>query len=344
MDDRHRGHRARLDSSGKCLNIAVRPQNRVTFEEFRATNARAYAIDGRLDTLPLHRCRVDPRRHLDATCRRRDDDRMRDRMARHRLDRRRDAQKFALVDARHARDLRDFGPSACDRARLVDGHRAHEPERLEVRATFDEDTAARRTREAREHRRGCRNRKRAGRRADQHAHRAKERFVPSEPARERRHHDRGARRHEDARHVDARETLGRAFGGRLRRLRLGDEFHHARNERFARTTRDLHDQRAVAVQTSCEDLAAWLLLNRHALTGERALIDARAPFRNASVGRDPLAWPHNDEIARLDLLDGNLAFAAVGGAYMGELRRETRERTDSRSRAGEREMLKPVAE
>ena len=333
---RHRRHRPRLNLFGHPLQSRIASEVRVRREQRRPANASAHAVDHRLDALALHRDGILRLRNLDSARARRANHRTRNRMIRCALDAGGDTQEFLFADSRHQRDCRKFGPSSRDRARLVDGNPAQQPEILQMHAALHQHAATRRAREAGKNRGRRRDRQRTRRRADQHAHRAKERLVPILVKHQRRHHDRQRRRHQHAWNVDARELLRRTFSRRLRRLRFGNQPHHLRHQRFARQLRHSHNKRAVAVQRSREDSVAGLLVDRHAFARDRALINRRAPLGNHSVGGDPLARTHDDDIVDRHQLNRDLALGRVGHAQTRHLGRDLRQRRHCAASAAHR--------
>jgi len=67
-------------------------------------------------------------------------------------------------------------------------------------------------------------------------------------------------------------------------------------------------QRARAVDRAGEDVVAGRLVNRHALPGDRSLVDGRAAAENDAVHRDALAGGDQDRVADRQIADRHARF------------------------------------
>jgi hypothetical protein len=123
-------------------------------------------------------------------------------------------------------------------------------------------------------------------------------------------HQRGHRG--DRWRVDAGEAVNEPLRRRLPRLRLLHQPHHAAQRVVSGQAGHLHFQRAGGVDSAGEDIVAWLLVYRHALTGDWGLIHTALPGPHDAIHADPVAGPHQHQVADGDLLHRHLSRFAVG--------------------------------
>ncbi len=97
--------------------------------------------------------------------------------------------------------------------------------------------------------------------------------------------------------VVAGEAVHPPLGGGLLGLGLLDQVDDPADGAILRQAGDLDLQRALAVDGAGEDLVAGPLLHRHALAGDRGLVDRRGALEDAPVHRDPLPGADEDAVA-----------------------------------------------
>ena len=116
---------------------------------------------------------------------------------------------------------------------------------------------------------------------------------------------------DDYRHKDGAHLIGQAGYGRLRGVCVLHQTDNLRERRILTDARRLHLQPSGFAHRAARNTVPHLLLHRHALSGEGRLIHRGGAFQNAAVYRDGSAGLHDEDIARLHLLERNLLLLAV---------------------------------
>uniref|UniRef100_A0A0N4Z8D8 Transposase n=1 Tax=Parastrongyloides trichosuri TaxID=131310 RepID=A0A0N4Z8D8_PARTI len=229
-------------------------------------------------------------------------------------------QEIAFMRSAHGNNVSDAWAAFGQGAGLVKGDGVERAEVLKRRAALDQNAGPGRTCNPGQDgaRRG--DGQGAGAGGDQHGHgpveAVAERLVDDDPGEQQ---DEGQGQHE--RDEDPLEPVGEPLRRRLLR--------------WCRSIAGRLDlDGAGAVDGACEDdgrrsdlgglgacrsqVCDRLLVHRHALAGDRGLIDAGRPHDHEAVGRQALVRAHHDDIADLQVLDRKLhdLFAAThaGGA------------------------------
>src|SRR5581483_2554170 len=69
---------------------------------------------------------------------------------------------------------------------------------------------------------------------------------------------------------------------------------------------------AIAIDGTCENVAADFLFDWHAFARDRRLVHGARTGHDATVERDPLAGRHDETVARLDLGHRHGRFRSIG--------------------------------
>ena len=104
-------------------------------------------------------------------------------------------------------------------------------------------------------------------------------------------------------------------------MRLGDHGDDLGKQGFAADFFRLHDEGAGLVDGRADDVITGLFGDRDWLAGDHGFIDVATAFRDGAVYGDFFAGADSEEVAFLELLDGDFFFLAVGeavGGFCGE--------------------------
>ena len=155
----------------------------------------------------------------------------------------------------------------------------------------------------------------------------------TQPADERQRRDREHGGHEHRRHA-----IGEPRDRRLLALRVLDGARDPRERGVGAGARDAHRERAVLVERARVDRRAFVLVDGQALAGQHRLVERGAAFDDRAVGGDPLAGPHDDDVARRERRGLDVALdVAIGVARVRAGASDSRPRTASESRARARD-------
>ena len=124
-----------------------------------------------------------------------------------------------------------------------------------------------------------------------------------------------------------RDLVGEALHRRLRALGVLDEAHDLRQRRVLADGAGPDTRLPVRLSGGADDDVAGGLLDRHALPGQHALVDAGRAVLDDAVDGDLLAGPDPDQVADDDVLDGDVDLGAVA-QHPGGLRGEADEGLD----------------
>ena len=227
-------------------------------------------------------------------------------------------QKVGFPGPAHRHDLGDARPALGQGAGLVERDRIERAEVLQGCAALDQDAGARRARHTGQDGAGGGDGEGAGAGRDQHGHgpveAVAERLVDHHPG-EQQHE--GQRQHQG--HEDALEPVREALRRRLLRLGLTHHPHHLGQGGVAGHAGRLDLDGAGAVDGAREDqgrrsnlgrpgagggrVRDRLLVDRHALAGDRRLIDARRSFHDEAVRRKPFVRTNHHGVADPQILD-----------------------------------------
>ena len=192
--------------------------------------------------------------------------------------------------------------------------------RLEQHAVFRTDTCAYHDSDRRSQSQCARARD------NQHRNRACERkarrFASQQP--DNRRHERNP--HND-RHKHACHLIRQLGDWRLGRACLLYQTDNLAQGRIVADTQCLHNNIAALGHGSADYGIADMLFDRHALAGDGAFIQIRAALSDLSVNRYGLTAAHDNEIANLYLLDGNLHGFTIADDF-GSLRAQIHQRRD----------------
>ena len=287
-------------------------------EEAGAADDQTAAVEGGLDAVTgprQERGRLDERQPLRLRCAH---DGGREWMFGAAFSRCREAKQFGdcelhAVCGGQRHDVGDLWTSHGDRAGLVEHDGVDGVRALEHIAAFDEDAALGAPSRPDE---DCGGRRQAhGARARDDEHRdevhqgrraAGARRQQVEPDNEGADRD-----HEYSRGEDARDDVRHARDRGAAPLRFLHEPDDLLKRGVAADTRRAEPERAGAVHASPEHGAAGLLVHRQRLAGEHRLIHRGRAVEPLAVDRQPLAGPHDDDVARQDPGDGHGELDAV---------------------------------
>ena len=104
-----------------------------------------------------------------------------------------------------------------------------------------------------------------------------------------------------------------------------------------------HDERAAGVDGGADGAVADALVDRQRLAGQHRLVDGRGAVDQDSVDRHAVAGPHAHEVAGDDLVDRDLALAALA-QHPGGVRPQLQQRLDGAGRLALGTGLEPAAE
>ena len=102
--------------------------------------------------------------------------------------------------------------------------------------------------------------------------------------------------HADDWHEDRRDAVGQTLHRRLRTLCLGDQTDDAGEQRVFADAGGPATQHAFAIGRRSKDAIAGMLGDRHALSGEHRLVNARSTFEHLAVNRQTLARAHDEDV------------------------------------------------
>ena len=219
-------------------------------------------------------------------------------------------EQFLLLHAGSGADLRHLRAALRDSAGLVEHNGVHAVDRLQAFRCLEEDAVF--SALSRADHDSCRRGKaeRAGAGDDKHGNtngkRKLERLARDQPGNRRNHGD-----GDDYRHKDGAHLIGQAGYGCLRGVCVLHQTDDLRERRILTDARRLHLQPAGFADRAARDAVPRLFLHRHALTGEGRLVHRGRAFQDAAVHRDGSAGLHDEDIARLHLLERNLLLLAV---------------------------------
>ncbi len=122
---------------------------------------------------------------------------------------------------------------------------------------------------------------------------------------ERRRQGDEQRAHHHGGSVDARKAVNPALRGRLLRLRLFYQVNQTADRVIGRQVRDLHFERAAAIERAGKDLGVHGFVYRRAFAGDRSLIDRGAASRDDSIHGDAFARFDQDQVAHAQFSHGH---------------------------------------
>ena len=157
-------------------------------------------------------------------------------------------------------------------------------------------------------------------------------------------HNEQANRQQHHRNVDSRESLGGAFGGRLPLTSLLHHPNHSCHQRLAGHTGRFDIDHRIEIQCPGEDRDPGLDPERHALTSDRALVDAGRTAANDPVDGYPLRRTNSHDVTRDDFFNGNFFFAITISNPPSHRRCEFTQRFDRPGRASHGKVFERVTE
>ena len=270
-------------------------------------------------------------------------DRLGNRVRRKRLSRSRELQKRLLGNAFRRPDRGDGERAGCDRAGLVEHDRIGFRQRLEILAALNEHADLRFCADTREEAERHGNHERAGAGGDEHRQRAVQPDRKRAEAQKRRQY-----RHEDREHKDDRRVNARKAGDELLRVALArrgflDHAQNAARGRIFKRARDAEHEPCAAVHAAGKHAVARRDLHRHALAGQRRVVDVGAALGDHAVERDALIrvdsdhFVHRNRGRRNDLLGAAAEHARGIGPHL-------RQRSDAAAGAAFGDLLRTLAE
>ena len=238
-------------------------------------------------------------------------DRRRDRVLGGVLDRAGQAQHLGLVDPRRRMHGDDGHLAAGHRPGLVEDDGVDLPGRLQHLRPLDQQPQLGAAPGPDQQRRRRRQAERAGAGDDQDRDRSGEGEArPRSVAKPEAESANGEGDHH--RHEDAADPVGEALHRRLARLGLGDQAGDLRQcGLFADPGRPDH-KAAAGVDRRADHLVARTDLDRDRLAGDQRPVNRRSTALDDAVGRDLLARADDEAVAGGELLDRDLALAAIG--------------------------------
>ena len=125
------------------------------------------------------------------------------------------------------------------------------------------------------------------------------------------HHEGGNGDEQHSRHEPASDCVGQPLYGCLGGLGLADQPDDLGEHRVAADLGGPHPERAGLVQSRADHDIAGRFGHRHRLAGHHRLVHTGAPVEDLAVDWHLLAGTHQDDVARHDVLHGNLHGGAV---------------------------------
>ena len=210
---------------------------------------------------------------------------------------------------RHA--VGQFQLAGRQRPRLVKGKTRDGSQTLDGPAAGGQHAAAGQPRQRRHHRRRRGQNQRA--RAGDHQHRqrrhpAKRRRTAGRDLLQRRvirHHERRRRQRQDRRQEVLGQAVRHPLDMRLVSPRFGHQLNHLAQRRLVADLVGADVQGAELVHRAGVDCVPFAFVDRQAFARQRALIDRRAAGQNGPVDGHAFAGPHDDDVAGLNLVDGD---------------------------------------
>ena len=216
------------------------------------------------------------------------------------------------------------------RAGLVERHGLEPGRLLDVGAAFDQDPLPGRGGECRHDAHRRRDHERAGAGDHQEDERPVEPVTPRRVEQRWRHDEDRERERDHRGRVHAGELLDPLLGPGAPAVRFLDHAGDAGERGILSRLGALDLERAVAVDGAGEHLATRLLGDRHALAGDRRLVDRARTDDDAAVERDALARP--DDEARADRRFRRRDLPLLAGGRQGAHGRRRTGRAAPRSR------------
>ena len=219
-------------------------------------------------------------------------------------------QKFLLRNAIHRNDVRDNRFSGCHRPGLVERDDLDLSGVLKRLGGLEQNAVLRPQSVAHHDRhRGCKPQ-----RAGAGNHQYGDRSLQSSGRRCTGNYPSGHHQRCDTDHSRHKDTGNLVRDPGDRRLRRGGIAHHLDNLRESRVLahpRRFRPDKAGLIDRSGADLIMHGLVHRNGFTRQRGFVDGRAPFHDHAVHRNRLARLHDENIARLYLIDAGLDLPAV---------------------------------
>ena len=329
FDDRDHGAPVRLER-GDPLGDPVRPGKPP--RAFAHVPPRADAQRARPDpagqTPAGRRDDIVRRRVLDPALVRGGDDRRGDRVGAPALERRGLGQQRRLVGRVERHDIAQARSAERERAGLVERQRVELRGQLHVLAALDQHAGARGRGEGGDDRDRRRDHERARARDHEQHQRVVERRLPRGTERQRRHEQHREREDHDGRRVAAREAIHPALDRRAALVRIPDRADDAREDRVVGRALGDDGERALAVDGAREHRIPGLHGHRHALAGDRGLVDRARAVDDGAVERDAVPGAHDEARAGRHVGGRRVGLGAVAAHDAHRRRREIQQRLD----------------
>jgi hypothetical protein len=254
-----------------------------------------------------------------------------------------DPQNLALGRPLGRNDVDHPGLAHGQRAGLVEDHDIELGRFLERPGVLEQDPVGRPETGADHdrHRRGEPQRVRAGDHEDGDRERQREQQRLSQPPVP--DDEGGDPDHDRRKHQNLGGPVGEKLGRRARVLRLLHQLDDLRQSRVGAYPGRSVAQRPALVDGRADDAVAYLLGDRHRLSGQHGFVDGRLALDDLAVHGNFVARTQDDDVADQHVGSRNLDLLSVAQDH-GLRRSEIEERADRRRRARTRTHLQPMTE
>ena len=120
------------------------------------------------------------------------------------------------------------------------------------------------------------------------------------------------------------DAIGEALNGSAAALRLADDLHDSRQQRFGADALGAHDERSGRVDGGADDLAAGRFFDGNGFAGDHGLVDRTAAFEHDAVDRNFFSGADAQAVSGLHLFERDVFFCYLLSDNLASLFRSLR--------------------